>query len=158
MLKRMKTTDGSDESLRSLVNGWNSDNPHRPIELPNLKRLKATVLWLQCDYNGYKTKVLTPFPNRTGAKWARGVGARARGRIGAAAVQCKGRQLVFPCPYPSSCCTWGLGMMLPGVLQDTHKRPAPEIDDQADEGGRGESGRQLKPKRRWTYDNVLDKN
>ena len=39
-------------------------------------------------------------------------------------------------------------MMLPGVLQDTHKRPAPEIDDQADEGGRGESGRQLKQKRR----------
>ena len=44
MLKRMKTTDGSDESLRSLVDGWNSDHPDRPIELPHLKRLKATVL------------------------------------------------------------------------------------------------------------------
>ena len=44
MLKRIKTTDGSDESLLSLMDGWNSDHPNRPIELPHLKRLKATVL------------------------------------------------------------------------------------------------------------------
>ena len=43
MLKRIKTTDGSDESLLSLVDGWNSDHPDRPIELPHLKRLKAIV-------------------------------------------------------------------------------------------------------------------